>query len=332
MNTRKSEHGQVLVLFIGIILAVLALVSLVVDGGLWFAHWIELQNDADAACLASAIAQSKGWNYATAFTSSFTDNQVEPLYFSPYETGPDGLVIRGVTYGPASTIIASAHGPHEFYLAQFMGLTQMDVAVRTRCTIPDARMLPILVKEPWVIEGLGDPGMEFPILGSGAECDECRGSSFSGAGIPQIWCQSTNCDPRIFYSPATEANSPNQFKQLWSDTAAGTAGSPLVPIGGRIPVLDGVSNSFEVQTVQENFDIGDEIIVMVYSGTIDAPDPSFGNWENAAVIYYARAIITRYDANTVYASFRERIENLDGVRDQLTSRTVSWSWLGEVTP
>jgi len=332
MSFLKPERGQVLVMAPVLVILFLALFAVVVEGGLWWGHLLDLQNDLDAACIASAIAQSKGWNYGTAFAASMRDNQVEDIYFSPYENGPDGMVIRGVNYGPSSTIVAGAYGPHDFSLMQFAGIREMTVSVRSRCRIPNARAVPICVKEPWVLAGLEDPSAEYPILGEGAEADESRGSSFSGACVTQIWCSNSDCEPRTFFEPATESNSPNVFKDLWADTAAGLIGSPLVPINGRIPVLDGVSAHFEANTIDDYFDVGDILIVMVYNGTIDVPDPSYGNWESVVVEYYAGARITRIDANTVWASFTERLDNLGDVRSQLTTRTVQWAWLGEVAP
>jgi hypothetical protein len=325
----RRERGQVLVMAPVMIVLIVALGSVLVEGGLWWGHLYDLQNDLDAACIAAAIAETKGLNYGTAFVASMRANEVEDEYFSPYENGPDGMVMRGVTYGPSSTIVAGASGDHDTYLVQFAGIRRMTVAVRSRCRIPDAGVLPICVKRPDVDEGLTS-GQEYVILGQGVEATESRGSSFSGACVTQIWCDNTDCEPKTFFEPTSDGGGLNQFKDVWADTVAELVGTPYVPIGTIIPVLDGVSNSFEAQTVDEQFDIGDTVYLMQYSGIVEAPSPNFGNWENVEVEAYIRAEITAMDGNTIWARFLERIDNLDMLRAQTTVRTVQWEWAGEI--
>lgn len=306
-----DQRGQTLPFLAGVFVLAIVIFSLVVDGMLYFADRHAAQVNLDAACTAAA----HGTNFETALMRNWDYSGWD------FSTWP----------GENRTLRSDLGGPHDFYLAQFMGIRQMSVYVMSRCTVPLTAVLPICVKEPDVINGL-DTGTEYPILGQGVEALESRGSSFSGACVPQIWCQNTDCEPKLFFEPATESNSPNVFKDLWSDTVIGAANSPLVPIGGRLPVLDGVSNKFEAKTIQDNFIIGDEIILMVYSGIIDAPEPSFGNWENVEVIFYVRARITDWDANTVYAEFIQRLDSLSQVEDLTTSRTVPWDWAGPVGP
>jgi hypothetical protein len=85
-----------------------------------------------------------------------------------------------------------------------------------------------------------------------------------------------------------------------------------------------------VKTVKEaGYEVGDQILVMVYNGTIDQPEPKYGNWENLEVIYYVLAEITQVDANTVWTTFVEApITSIEAVRRLTTSRTVPWDWNG----
>ncbi len=307
--------GQVLVLFLPIIVFVLAVVSLVLDGGMYMWHWQELQVNLDAACV--AIATDDAY---PSFVGSLTSNEVDPEYYDPYQSG-----VRGVQF-TSDGYRAWLTGPHDTYLAQFMGMRSMNISVRTRCTSALAQVLPIAVQEPWVLDGF-DTGTVYPILGDGAECVECQGASFAGAVIPQIWCENTNCEPRLFFDPTDPANSPNIFKDVFEDTINGTAGSTLVPIGGRVPMIDGVSNRFLVKAmVDAGYEPGDQIIVMVYNGTIDVPDPGYGSWDNLEVIYYALATIVEIDPNTLFVEFVEKIDNLSEVRMLSTSRTVPYDW------
>ena len=306
-----NERGQSLPILALVFVSIVAIFSLVVDGILYFADKGAAQLNLDAACVAAADGTDFGYALLRNWDYSGWD----------YGTWP----------GEHGTLRSDLGGPHDLYLAQFMGVRHASIYVVSRCTVALEGPLPICVKEPDVLAGIGT-GAEFPILGEGVEATESRGSSFSGACIPQIWCSNTDCEPKVFFEPTTPANSPNLFKDTWKDTVLGLAGSPFVPIGGRIPVLDGVSNRFEAQTVGDHFAVGDHVILMVYPGVIDAPDPSFGNWENVEITYYVEAILTHFDANTVFAEFVRVIDDLSGVEDLTTSRTVPWDWAGPVAP
>lgn len=61
-NRRRTQGGQVLVVMAGGIIAVLAMVGLIVDGGSAFAHQREAQNGSDAAADAGAITLAQGIN------------------------------------------------------------------------------------------------------------------------------------------------------------------------------------------------------------------------------------------------------------------------------
>ena len=330
-NNRKRslEKGNVLLIIAFALVIFLAFASVALDGGLYMGHWQSLQVDLDAACVASATAQAMGNSATGAFQWSLGQNDVDLIYHDPYTTDGAGDVTKGLQWHSSmGSFLAGAQGPHDLYLAQFMGITSADIAVRTRCTIALARVLPIAVQEPWVLDGLGD-GTEYPILGDGADCVDCQGADFAGAVIPQVWCGDTNCDPKIFFPPAEESNSPNVFKSLYSDNLSGDVGSPLVAIGGRVPQISGVSNKFLVKAmVDAGYVVGDQIIVMVYNGTIDQPEPGFGNWENLQVIYYALATISEIDTNTLWVTFDKKLDTLDEVRDLSASRTIPWDWSG----
>jgi len=323
----RNQRGQTLVLFAGLLVVFLALVALVLDGGIYVWRWQSLQVNLDNACLAAGLAESAGADGYTAFVSSLQSNEVESFYYAPYELGTDGLVIRGIQWhGSGRSFLAGLQGPHSFYLAQFMGITSMDLAVRTRCTISVTSVLPIAVKEPWVVEDIGP----YPILGQGAECDDCKGADYAGAVIPNIWCSDESCDDRLYFDPSTKTNSPNTEKDVLQDIIHGVVGSPLVPIGGRIPQISGVSNKFLVKAMEDaGYGPGDQIVVIVYDGSITDNSP----WENLEVLYYHVAEIDHMDANTLWATFvGDPIYSLDDIELDLHVRTVPWDWLGPVLP
>jgi len=311
-----DQRGQVLVMFLPVLLVGIAILSLVLDGGIYMWHWQSLQANLDASCVAAASGSGYG-----SYVDSLNANDVPSEYYVPYEQGVRGIQETFDGYR------AWLSGPHQTYLSQFMGITSMNIHVRTRCLSALSRVLPIAVQEPWVLDGIEFDDTEYTILGNGAECVVCQGSDFAGAVIPQIWCENTNCDPRHYFGSAEESNSPNVFKSLFKDTIQGTEGSPLVPIGGRVPQISGVSNRFLVKAmVEAGYVPGDQIIVMVYNGTIDQPDPGYGPWENLEVIYYALATITQFDPNTLYVSFDEKIDSIEAVRELTISRQIPYDW------
>lgn len=64
-DRRKREAGQALVLMVGGLIAMLAMVGLIVDGGSAFAHQRETQNGTDAAANAGALLLAQGINATT---------------------------------------------------------------------------------------------------------------------------------------------------------------------------------------------------------------------------------------------------------------------------
>ena len=210
------------------------------------------------------------------------------------------------------------------FLLQLIGFDHFEYTVNARCLRPRARLVPILVKEPWL------DGVPYPILGQegpgDAQCDACQGSDFSGGGLPWIECSGVDCSPRTYWPPATEGNSPSQFKDLFKDAVASLIPSPLPSPGTRIPTITGVSNNFLVKEMDEHYDVGDEIVVLVFSGEIVRPDA--GPWENTAILHYAVMRIESLDTNTMSASFVESIADPAGVYAITHVQQVPFEWEG----
>jgi len=326
---RCWERGQSLPIAAAILMGLLVLAGLVADGGLYYADWQGQQVDLDAACAAAG----DGGGY-TAFTASLQANDVPAEFYEPYRVGPDGWPIAGMAYS-GRTIYSGLTGPHTFYLAQLFGIHYMDVAVRTRCRVRYVGMSPIAVQEPWYQgEDPSFPDDVFPILGDGAAAVDYTGNDFAGAVIPQVWCvdssgtPDTNCSEPQFFDPLTDSPTANQLKGVVSNTIAGMASMPIAPIGMHLPQISGVSNSFLVGAMDDRYDVGDRIVVMVYPGTLYKPDPGYGNWDNVEIIYYALAEITDFDSNTMWVRFvggpYDSPIDIDGVR----SRVIPWDWGG----
>ena len=332
-HRRRRETGQIIVLFIGFVFVGLALLSLVIDGGLYLAHWAQLQVDLDAACMAAATAQKKGLNPTFAFNTSLANNGVSSIYYDPQTFGSDGYVIRGLQFGPRGTFMVGASGPHDLYLAQFMGVFSMDVAVRSRCIFATVGLSPIAVQEPW-FEGVDDefPDDIFPILGQGAEAVTYTGNDYGGAVIIHVWCVNAlgapdkECPEQRYFAPLSTSPSSNSLKDVVQGTIAGDVGVPYPPPLTRLPQISGVSNKFLVQTADERWDVGDTFIVIIYDGDLYKPSPPNGNWDNIGVLYYALVEVMEFDSNTLFAQFIGGPYDSPIEIEGFVSRVVPWTW------
>lgn len=303
--------GQVIVVFPTALIVVLAVATLVIDGGLYMVGWRSVQEALDAACLAAA---GPGDDYG-AFKNSLYANGVASEFYQPYVVG-----VRGIQY-TQDGFRAWLTGPQPTYLAQFMGLRDWTLHVRTRCIVPALHLTPILVKEPWL------DNQPWPILGQEgpgeAQCDTCQGADFTGAGLPWVTSSNQTFEPRYYTDPATPNNSPNVFKSLFRDAILGTIRTPLLTTGTRIPVLAGVSNKFVVSAMLDaGYKVGDRIIVLVFNGEITDTEP----WENTQILYFAVFEITAFDQNTMHAAFIEAIPDAAQVNQVTRIRTVPFDW------
>ena len=226
-----------------------------------------------------------------------------------------------ITIG-ARDVRGTYSGTTPTFLLQLVGFDHFEYTVNARCLRPRAGLVPILVKEPWLDDA------PHPILGQegpgDAQCDACQGSDFSGGGLPWIECSGVDCSPRTYWPPAVAGNSPSQFKDLFKSAVANLIPSPLPSLGARIPTITGVSNSFLVKEMDEHYDVGDEIVVLVFSGEIVRPDA--GPWENAQVIGFALMTITDVDSNTLFAKFTEFIPSLSELSLIVRTQPVPWEW------
>jgi hypothetical protein len=311
MNTK----GQVVVLFAILLVGILALVSLTVDGALYIVHWQGLQTDLDAACVAAAAMLET--DPAGAFYANLAANNV-----------PETATIVA---GPSNTWLTTAEGPHDFYLAQFMGFRSMDVRVESRCIKARAGSPPIVVREDWYIQSR-DFGVDFPIFGHGAEAIEAQGMDFRGAILPQIWCEdaggnvSDQCEAPRWFDPLEPTISVNQYKFIVEDLVKNLIGAPWVPPGTRVAHISGVSANPTVHAmVDAGYVIGDHILIMIFDGIVVNPDSN--PRENVGILYYAEAEITMFDSNTMFAKFvGPPLFTEEEVTSLIQPRVIPWDW------
>jgi Flp pilus assembly protein TadG len=118
-TSRRSPRGQVLVIFALALVAIVAGVGLVIDGGFAFAQRRSEQNAADLAALAGANALLNGKDATAAALTAAEENG--------YEDGVGGTEVDvAVT---ATTVQVDVLAPHSNYFAGVVGQPTWDVSV-----------------------------------------------------------------------------------------------------------------------------------------------------------------------------------------------------------
>ena len=119
-SSRSSrERGQILVIFVLALVAIIAGVGLVIDGGFAFAQRRAEQNAADLGAFAGANALLNGANPTTAARDAAAANG--------YNHGSGGVTVNvGVT---STTVKVDISAPHANYFAGVVGQPTWDVSV-----------------------------------------------------------------------------------------------------------------------------------------------------------------------------------------------------------
>lgn len=116
---RPRQRGQILVLFVLGLVAMVAGVGLVIDGGFAFAQRRAEQNAADLAAFAGANALLSGKDATSAARAASARNG--------YQHGTGGVSV-GVTVAP-TTVTVDITGPHRNYFAGVVGQGTWQVSV-----------------------------------------------------------------------------------------------------------------------------------------------------------------------------------------------------------
>lgn len=160
---RGRSDGQILVLFALAIVAMIALVGLVIDGGSTFAQRRGQQNAADLAALAGADALINGLDATTAAERVTKANG--------YEKGKNDVAVTVTVVASAGTVKVDIGAPHKNYFAGIVGLPTWQVGVTATAlgwARPDTATgaLPVLFSKDVFDNGVakpeyGDPGVPF---------------------------------------------------------------------------------------------------------------------------------------------------------------------------
>lgn len=128
MGTRRGERGQILVLFALSLVAMVAMVGLVLDGGSTFGQRRGEQNAADLAALAGATTQVNGGTDATIKAAAWAVAKANGYD----DVSPDIAVT--VTQVPGTVKVEIA-APHKNYFAGIVGLSTWSVSVTATAAV-----------------------------------------------------------------------------------------------------------------------------------------------------------------------------------------------------
>lgn len=117
--TSHAERGQILVIFVLALVAIVAGVGLVIDGGFVFAQRRAEQNAADLAAFAGANALLNGKDATAAARAAAKDNR--------FEHGKDGVTVTVAL--TTKTVTVGVQAPHENYFAGVVGQPTWSVSV-----------------------------------------------------------------------------------------------------------------------------------------------------------------------------------------------------------
>jgi len=344
---QKSEKGQTLVvLALVFVFVILPLAALAIDlPSLWWSRRT-MQKQADAACLAGAIADQNGESVSAAVLANLAVNGADPAFYTPNEGSGNGLT-KGIEIA-GRTIRVALQGPTLAWFSQFIpGWTGWVTGAGAPCEKGLGGFLPLALKE-WegpdsrILE-TSDPNDEWSgacpdqsidpesdvttrnppycwvwgdlqiLAGDGHQPNE-GDVSMNGLIAPDVRCENppspdNRCTQKVYIPPAPEGSALNPLKGLTMDyIAAGGYDGPLPYVGvyqgvhsALIAQMEGVSNNFLVQEIDNRYNVGDLI-----TGLIEVPgfDPEEGGEGELAVITADRErFVETHPKYIVYAEY-----------------------------
>jgi hypothetical protein len=348
LSRREGQKGQVLVLLAFGLVFLAALVGLMIDVGIYTANNLIAHNNAAVGCITAAEAYRRGGSATTAFANIMVANGVPANAYTPNE-GTGLNLIRGLENAGTSWRAALAWDQPTSFL-NIVGIHTMPIRGRARCVGRDSGGLaPIAVRQSAVLDSIsGVPPDEYTILGRDPQwklADQESGTNFRGAVFVHMWCLPSgdpNClNVRVFY-PLTERPPTAQTqKKLVEDCFRGINCSIWPPVSERLPIVSGTSDSQLCHAFQDGgWQTGDRVAVIVFDGIVYSPDPTYGNWENVAVIGYAVYEIRQFlpnenncnhvTAHLVSDRIYTSLSDIPADEILLRSREIPWDYGGPI--
>lgn len=348
LSRREGEHGQVLVILAFALVFLAALVGILIDVGVYTANNLIAHNNASVGCITAAEAYRRGGNASTAFAGIMTANGVPAEAYSPNE-GSGLTLTRGLENSGDMSWRAALAWEQPTSFLNIVGIRTMPIRGRARCVGRDSGGLaPIAVRESAVLDSLyGIPPDEYTILGRDPSWDLAdveSGTNFRGAVFVHMWCVPSgdpNCpDIRVFYPLTEDPPNAQTQKKLVEDCFQGINCSIWPPVSERLPIVSGTSDNQLCHAFQDGgWQAGDKVAVIVFDGEVYSPDPTYGNWENVAVIGYAVYEIRSFEPNPNHCNhviahlvggIYHSLEEIPSDVILLRSREISWDYGGSI--
>ena len=128
-RTDRHERGQIIVIFALALVAMIAMVGLILDGGAAFAHRRDEQTASDLAALAGANAFLVNYDQPLTRDAAAVAAALEAARVNGYEHGVGGVTVDvaiDTTAGAQVTVDIDA--PHENTFAKIVGMNSWQIA------------------------------------------------------------------------------------------------------------------------------------------------------------------------------------------------------------
>jgi hypothetical protein len=310
-----SEAGQSLVIWaLVLILVILPVTALAVDQGSLYWARRSRQKAVDAACLDGAIAGHIGNDPRTEIENTLVETGLDSTYWDP-QVGTGVNLDVGIETGSGEVRVA-VWGPTLSWFSQFIpGWSGWEIGARARCDIGIGGPMPLTLKEcelaPGATQCIEDDGTinykagwewgdEMDLAGQQHDPNISTGMSFSGLVAPDIRCLNDDdqCTAKWFIPPVTNGTPSNTIKALTRGyILSGGYNGPAPAPGENLAALDGVSNQQLAQAINQVYDVGDVILVMVYE-TGEVYDGN-ANYDYVKVVGYTFVRITDIFTNNI---------------------------------
>ena len=347
--SRGSEKGQTLVLMAFVLIAMMVLVAFAIDVAMMIFLKIEAETNVARACIAAAETYRIGGDPYAAYVEILERNGYTSEKYFPKE-GTGFNLTRGLENLGTSWVSAVLWDEPTIGFFRLVGVESFPVLGQSRCVRRSSGGLaPIAVRESAVLDSIiGNPPEEYAILGRDPKWDLAdveSGENFRGAVYLHMWCTPSddpNCPNVEVFLPLTEEPpSPATQKKLVQDCFRGINCSIWPDTGERLPIVPGTSNAQICKAFQDGgWKVGDKVVVIVFDGEVYSPGPTYGSWENIAVVGYAVYEITAFEpseknCNHVIARLHspEIYTSLDDIPSDvilLKSREIQWDYQGAI--
>lgn len=298
-----------------LIFVILPMLAFTIDqGSLYWARRAS-QKAVDAACLNGAIAGQLGLSASTEIQNTLQAEGFDSSYWSPQVgTGQDMTV--GIEVGGGEVRVA-IWGPTLSWFSQFIpGWSGWEIGARARCDEGIGGPLPLTLKECELASGASEcveedgtthyaPGWvwgdEMDLAGQQHNPNISTGMSYGGLAAPDIRCLNDDdeCAAKWFIDPPVSSGTPsNTVKSITMDYILNGGYNGPAPVAGEnLAALDGVSNHQLAQSIDQVYNVGDVIFVMVYEAG-EVHDGN-ANYDYVKVVGYTFVRITQIFTNNV---------------------------------